>query len=157
MTIGDKILCPWCGAEMEHVIYNDAVWCTGEGKLHEAYHAFYRCRKCGAQGPVEYRSHGPAAEEAARAAALRRYNPPLKPMTRQELPRRYLMPCWIEQRGEDAFPDLLDKDSVGFYGKFENLNARETNYLFYAQYGKTWRCWERKPTKEEMEAAGWEK
>jgi len=143
----DKVLCPWCGAEMKPALY----------KRGSVWECEFTCRKCGARGPVQSAFKEKDAEEAARAAALRRRPAPLlKPMTRQELPRHYFMPCWIERIGEKVYPDLLDKDSTGFYGKFENLNARETDYLLYANYGRTWRCWARRPTDEERSAALWE-
>lgn len=152
MASGEKVLCPWCGAEMYA--------CYSRGRVlwecRDYYDAHLRCTKCGAQGPFESWNTAEGAKEAARAAAMRRYTPPLKPMTRQELPRVYLMPCWIERIGEKAYPDLLDKNSVGFFGKFENLNARERDYLLYTNYGRTWRCWARRPTDDERSAALWE-
>ena len=146
----DKVLGPWCGAEMEHAIYNDAVWCTGNGEFREAYHAFYRCRKCGAQGPVEYRSHGPAAEEAARAAAMRRHTPPIKPMTFEEVER---LAC--SDSIDDEIPLYLE-DIDGDNGWEISYQLRRLCFNAKDDYGKTWRCWERMPTKEERSAAEWE-
>lgn len=154
--MNDKILCPWCGAEMEHAIYNDAVWCTGKGKFHEAYHAFYRCRKCRAQGPVEYRSHGPAAEEAARAAALRRYTPPLKPMTLEEATNTEEA-VWYEYNDSTRTEkiDCVALPEAKAYTEICTLR-RDSAWLVTTEcYGKTWRCWERKPTDEER-SAEWE-
>lgn len=60
MASGDKIICPWCGAEMEeHLTY-----ASGRGRKE------YKCPKCSAKSPPE------ETREQARAAALRRYTPP---------------------------------------------------------------------------------
>lgn len=81
----DKVLCPWCGAEMRMEVYNDCAF-TGGRILGAAWRAFYRCHLCGAQGPEETRSAGNKAEEAARAAALRRYTPPITAETKLVCP-----------------------------------------------------------------------
>ena len=149
----NKILCPWCGHEM----FVPRPWLKGTPDM-EGHNWTVRakCRNCNAVSPDGCGRTEQGALNDMMRIVLRRYTPPLKPMERQELPRHYLMPCWIERIGEKTYPDLLDKDSTGFYGKFENLNARETDYLFYANYGRTWRCWARRPTDEERSAAEWE-
>jgi len=81
----DKVLCPWCGAEMkpkgivmyetrndEHPRYVGECWCSGDG--------------CEASGPCVQGKDKKGfatreeAKEAARAAALRRYTPPREPL-----------------------------------------------------------------------------
>lgn len=168
----EKVLCPWCGAEMRETIYNDSVWIETKRTVHEAYHAFCKCRSCGAQGPVEYRKVGNAAAEAARAAALRRYTPMLQPMTWDEFVRMthprldgteyppvfvetakaYSGRCgsWIIAKPNAIRVDTRYKPNRAF------VDAHCVN-LDAMAYGKTWRCWERKPTDEERGAAGWSK
>jgi len=64
----DKILCPWCGAEMEILVTYE--------KDRNDYYAYSMCRKCDSFGPtVRTEESAEYAVEAARAAALRRYMP----------------------------------------------------------------------------------
>ena len=152
--MADKALCPWCGAEMRMEVYNDCVF-TGGRILGAAWRAFYRCHLCRAQGPEETRSAGNKAEEAARAAALRRYTPILKPMTLEEV---------IAFDGEIWMEDKSDFDVWAcrcFFNRAEkkmtvHYIAMNTEVLEFSTYGKTWRCWERKPTEAERSAAEWE-
>ena len=68
----DRILCPWCGAEMR------ACYSRGRalGESKDYYDAYLRCTKCGAQGPFA-RWNTAAAAALSRAAAIRRYTPPI--------------------------------------------------------------------------------
>ena len=71
----DKVLCPWCGSEMRCVCYE-------RGKLYQAY---MKCNGCDATGPVLLSHNEMDVRNQARAAALRRYEPPCKPLTLEEL------------------------------------------------------------------------
>lgn len=62
----DKILCPWCGAEMKN--------CT---KILGSKSVSAMECLCGAKGPTGLGVTNREAEEAARAAAMRRYTPPI--------------------------------------------------------------------------------
>jgi hypothetical protein len=143
-----KILCPWCGAEMvrdgEALVRSDevAVW--------------MRCISCGASSPL---IKGPQTlnleklYDMAHAAALRRYTPPLKPMTLEELEKRIAEfdirdgdTYYVERK--DSYSSRISAMYI-WYDLFLRKDAKEL-------YGKTWRCWERKPTDEERSAAEWE-
>ena len=90
-----------------------------------------------------------------------------------ETPKEFLKPLlWDEAIGDDAFLEIkgdehIDaalnlfacctcdgsaKDGFVFY---ETHNSDELK-LMERDYGKTWRCWARKPTDEERAAAVWE-
>lgn len=135
----DKVLCPWCGGEMQ--------------LNQQLFLSFYVCRKCGAHGPVSIEG-----TELAYAATLRRYEPPCRPLTLEELEAdSYCYPCWIEDAiYRPLFPEVLDKDSTGYFGKIDAANHKMVDYFMPKEYGKTWRCWPRRPTDAEREAAGWE-
>lgn len=158
----DKVLCPWCGAEMKPALY----------KRGSVWECEFSCHKCGASGPVQSSFEEKNAEEAARAAALRRYTPPQKPMTWNEFVRMayprldgteyppvYVETAkaysgrqgsWIIAKPNAIRVDMRYKPHRAF------VDAHRVN-LDAMAYGKTWRCWERKPTDEERSAAGWEK
>lgn len=123
----DKVLCPWCGAEMRY-------------KQLDHINGFYDCPQCLATGPAG------RGEADARSAALRRYEPPCGPMTIEEIKerreRKDANPMWIEWR-------LSPEKSGWILSKTMNaLTIEYNNFL--------WRCWPHKPTDEEREAYGWE-
>jgi hypothetical protein len=157
----DKVLCPWCGAEMSV--------CVDENDLFD-YNGWTACTndKCTAEGPmVTGFDSEEEAIEAAKAAARRHYIPPakrpsrpvpLKPMTSDEIlgkeveleirfnykTKRVIAPYHLGETME-----VLWEDSF--------ITGEDRRYLSKSLYGKTWRCWERKPTDEERSAAEWEK
>ena len=152
--MADKILCPFCGAEM---LFDKMTYFREGERMWEAYSC---CANgdCGAEGPkVEGMQSGEKAMEAARAAALRRYTPLLKPMTFGEIlgkeaeleirdnckTKRVIVPYHLDETIE-----VLWEDSF--------LTGEDRRYLSKSLYGKTWRCWERTPTDEERRSAEWE-
>ena len=136
--------CPGCGADMELMHLCNAAFC-------------YVCTKCGRDSPT-----GIDPESAFRMA-MRRAEPKNCVLTLEEL-RKF-------DKGEDfVFVWFEYKERIGRY--FSLLQV----YLLYAddiyvdlvrpdvsicehfrgdKYGEEWRCWLRKPTKEEMEATPW--
>lgn len=116
----DKVLCPWCGAEMRY-------------KQLDHINGFYDCPQCLATGPAG------RGEADARAAALRRYEPPIGPLTLEEAKHieedDYV---WLEDKLMESTYSIFDGDSVSGWLK-----------RWGESYGKTWRCWPRKPTEEE--------
>lgn len=145
----DKVLCPGCGEEMQ---------IQGPFFHRKNYSGFFHCESCGWESPTGFGDTKKEAEENARQAALRRYEPPIRPMTLEELEAdSYCYPCWIEDViYRPLFPEVLDKDSTGYFGKIDAANHKMVDYFMPKEYGKTWRCWPRRPTDEEREAAGWE-
>ena len=79
---------------------------------------------------------------------------------------------WDEAMGDDAFLEIKDDECIdaalnlfacctcdgsvkdGFV-YYETHNTNELK-LLEIDYGKTWRCWSRRPTDEERSAAVWE-
>lgn len=138
----DKIICPWCGAEMW---WPREPWLKGNPYTGDSgYKMQGKCRGCDAMTPAAY---GRTSEETMEKffATLHRYEPPNKPMTLDEVKAHVKVieaePLWLEDNEEPI------------YGwTYSDLVA----YWLDTDYGKTWRCWPRKPTKEERQTAGWE-
>lgn len=135
----DKVLCPYCGAEMKLDRQDD-------GYVFGA--AYYVCQECGSTSPTAN------TDAAALSAAQARYLPPNRPLTLEEVKALdadevgdipcfvEIAPYWYEQDPDDFDPrlraDVMCKDA-----------------LDCATYNKHFRVWLRKPTKAEMDAAGW--
>jgi ribosomal protein L37E len=82
VSMSNKVLCPWCGEEMFH----PRPWQKGMpdmGGYNWTVQA--KCRECGAFSPKVYGRTRWEAENKLFNAALRRYNPPLKPMSLEEV------------------------------------------------------------------------
>lgn len=132
----DKVLCPWCGAEME----------INTIELNRRHSARMECHnsECNARGPMtKWHDTEEKAIENARAAALRRYTPQIKPMTLEEVKDlRVGTLVWSEH-----IPKWRADDGMCVY----NGNPGDG-------YGRLYRYWAgRKPTDEERSAAEWEK
>lgn len=125
--------CPGCGADMELMHLCNAAFC-------------YAC-KCGWDSPVDIDS------ESAFRVAMRRAEPKNRVLPLEEL-KVYTGFLWSENRyspfdyeGDPAFVE------EGFmYAGDGNVDLRRD---ISDAYGKNWRCWLRKPTKEEMEGTPW--
>lgn len=134
----DKVLCPYCGAEMAVVmsIYFDSPGWGGRTL----------CKGCDALGPrvTGYKTKADA-KAAALAAAQARYLPPNRPLTLAEVAQLETddcgdTPCWTEE----------------FRNKGRTLaEYKSTNPDELIGYGRDFRVWLRKPTQAEMDAAGW--
>lgn len=132
----DKVLCPWCGSEM--VVYCAYDFVDGVRSANVI------CAMCGARGPKKCAVDMDEAKEAARAAALRRYEPPIRPLTKEEIdPEKY----------QTLFTEYIT-DLCSDWGKASDL--RSDAFIHSDTYGKTWRCWPRKPTEEERKEAKWD-
>lgn len=147
----DKILCPWCGAEM---VTTAVVIDTTKDDCKTAL----LCTQCHAQSPLCN------TWTEAKEAALRRYTPP-QPMTLQKpmakLEEALGKEIDIEIKGEDRFRKVSIPVHARMAKQFEIIVPRNIAHIApvilpVEDYGKTWRCWERKPTDEERSAAGWE-
>ena len=135
----DKVLCPYCGAEMKLDSYDDG-YAFGA--------AYYVCQECGSTSPTAN------TDAAALAAAQARYLPPNRPLTLEEvnaLPADddgyipgflEIEPYWYEQDPDDFDPRL-------------RADVMCKGALDCATYNKHFRAWLRKPTQAEMDAAGW--
>ena len=131
----DKVLCPYCGSEMKIDRYDD-------GYVFGA--AYYVCVECGSTSPTAN------TDAAALAAAQERYLPPNRPLTKKEVANLerddmgYAI-AWTEnRRDEENHPwPYVEADCVPKFAEY------------FEDYGKQYRVWLRKPTQEEMDAAGW--
>lgn len=69
-------------------------------------------------------------------------------------------PCWIEIKYGEGYtyitPDILDKDSTGYFGKLYSREGETTQYLYEKDYNRTWRCWREFPGDETVNNAKWE-
>lgn len=144
-----KVLCPYCGAEMAVVmsIYFDSPGWGGRTL----------CKGCDALGPrvTGYKTKADA-EEAALAAAQARYLPPNRPLTLDEVREHCkggpsATPLWVEfDEGLNRWV-RIDSEKPGCILDYVTVFISIMSSL----YGKEWRCWLRKPTQAEMDAAGW--
>lgn len=126
----DKVLCPYCGAEMKLDRQDD-------GYVFGA--AYYVCQECGSTSPTAN------TDAAALSAAQARYLPPNRPLMLAEVAQLETddcgdTPCWTEE----------------FRNKGRTLaEYKSTNPDELIGYGRDFRVWLRKPTQAEMDAAGW--
>lgn len=142
----DKVLCPYCGAEMK---------ISGWVSLINGNLAYTVCsnNRCKSAGPYV---RGYETEAEARAAALSaaqaRYLPPNRPLTLAEvkgldMDDDYISIGWIEDRpGNNDWPLSFGRVRADC---FSNC------VVFWRDYGREYRVWLRKPTQAEMDAAGW--
>lgn len=141
--------CHYCGAEMLEGGYT------------------WTCPKCYSNSPVviwyEEKVKGMNAEEKrayAREAALHRAEPEMRPLTLDEIYAKLYDEdwnvAWIEvpdsQKAEPMFPYYKEENKIVFCAPPFVRVWKET----ISRYGKTWRCWPRKPTPEQMAAEKWE-
>lgn len=146
----DKVLCPYCGSEMK-----SEDWVKVDG----GYLSYAVCSNdaCQSIGPTVTGYETMAeARAAALAAAQARYLPPNRPLTLDEVKAHCkggasAMPLWVE----------FDDGISGWVRIAPKSQGCELEYvsdfvdLMWQQYKKSWRCWLKKPTQEEMDAAGW--
>lgn len=81
-----------------------------------------------------------------------------KPLTVEKLKEHIGKVVHLEYAGNkmEDYPVLLGHCWM-FYAEFEMYGAYDSSEFILDDYGKTWRCWAKKPTEEEREAAEWEK
>lgn len=135
----DKVLCPYCGSEMK-----SEDW----GKVDGKYLSYAVCSNDACQniGPTVTGYETMAeAHAAALAAAQARYLPPNRPLTLDEVKALetdnwMCTPAWVE------FADCKKTIESGQIRLAPNV---------LESYGRDFRVWLRKPTQEEMDAAGW--
>lgn len=134
------VVCPYCGHKMVHqYVYGDH---------------FFHCPKCRAVAPDK------DTEAEAYEAAMQRWREPNRVLTLEEV-REY---C---KQGEDAAPLWVEFN--GFLSASRWIVVDQPDEVFCTDtvrnfcmsyvdiyYKKSWRCWLRKPTQEEMEGTPWE-
>lgn len=150
----DKVLCPWCGAEMKRDWRQ-----TDYGE--PSREVWFACENCKSNSPIAWGENYDEALKTATEYAMRRY-PPIKPMTLEEAYEADH--CYLEYdtKGMSTIVVLLGMMSTNARNKsrVEILEfGEEADFctkLECADYGRTWRCWKREPTDEERSAAEWE-
>lgn len=160
--------CPYCGATMHENLYaykNGGGWCN------------FECPNCGAMSPKKENSEScNKAELAAYFVAKKRYEEPNRVLTRKEVEDAYsktkepicceIMWCgtkkitWITdavvpyrelpRHMQYAIED--DEEEVDEVHGFYIMERQEPKWK---EYGKTWRCWMRNPTAQEMRDTPW--
>lgn len=135
--------CPGCGADMELMHLCNAAF-------------YYACTKCGWGSPIGIDS------ESAFRMAMRRTEPKNRVLTLEEL-KAYCTegadaaPLWYEDKdnGDVSRWMVIDLPELAF-GSTATVKRLLNSQFFEPAYGENWRCWLRKPTKEEMEGTPWE-
>ncbi len=132
--------CPYCGAELEvtHAFVNNA---TAAHKL--VYTCF--CRACGVYTPKR------STPEKALSAALHRAEPEMRPLTLDEVKNH----CKRPLEAEPLFMEFKRKENRCRWMLATAVKMLEA-IQFTGDYGKSFRCWPRKPTPEQMQAEKWE-
>ena len=140
--------CPYCGADTRLNENNEGIY-------------WYECRECNATGPTE------KTPVEAFSAALHRAEPEMRPLTLEEV---------LELVKDEDSIVYIESRRFGGYGWyqpcaiiFDNSAEGQKNEIYFyepgndipefwleAGYGKSWRCWSRKPTPEQMAAEKWE-
>lgn len=153
--------CPWCGYMMRLKKFTP----NGAG-----YEAYYRCTNCDVDSPHVYAESTEEAENKAYKAATNHfYNPGNRVLTLEEVLEivrqnadGYNHICWLEK------VDVRGISTPGFLGGYGIHSEIYVNFDFYEVvteypdcvpregYGKTWRCWMRNPTAQEMAETPWE-
>ena len=147
----DKVLCPYCGSEMKS---EDWV------KVDRGYLSYAVCSNdaCQSIGPTVTGYETIAeARASALAAAKARYLPPNRPLTLEEvkaLERDDMgYSCvWMENR---RVYDANGQDYEDYPYPVVTADCIPNSQPYYKKYGIEYRVWLRKPTQEEMDAAGW--
>ena len=142
--------CPYCGDEMKiRVSLTTPDW----GLLS----AQYKCMTCESTSPRIEFSGGTSNEkiiERLQAAAMRRAEPKNRVLTLEEL-KNHAGFLWNENRY-----DSFESEGEPAYAENDFLYVGDGNVDLKLNiskiYGRHWRCWLRKPTKEEMEGTPWE-
>ena len=134
--------CPGCGREMV---------------LREDFHKFFFvCLDCGWKSPCGQN------EKEGLDLALKRVEPKNRVLTLEEL-KAYCeggadaTPLWYEVKdhGDVDRWMVIDLPKHAF-GSTAMVKCLVNSQFFEPTYGEEWRCWLRKPTKEEMEGTSWE-
>ena len=136
----DNPKCPYCGAEMVLRDWHDIFF--GKGN-------FYEC-VCGAKSPIK------ASPDTAHAAAMQRWQEPLKPLTLDEATGSDEPCVFLEIRGKEpiwACDCVISSNFKGVHISFIGDPGRTLVAIY--DYCKTWRCWSRRPTDEERASTPW--
>ena len=151
--------CPYCGDRM-------AIRASLLAPEQDLLSAWYQCVTCESTSPrIEFPrdTANDKIIERLRAVSSRRIEPQNRVLTMEEV-KAYCedganaAPLWYE--GKDYYNInrwmLIDLQKLAF-GSTITVKCLVNSQFFEPTYGEEWRCWLRKPTKEEMEGTPWEK
>ena len=134
----DKVMpkCPWCGGDMKPRGMM-ACW-------------YYRCKMCFTCSPTR------TTLDAAHAAAMTRYDEPLKPLKLHEVTGSEEPCVYLESR---RYPPIKACDCV-ISADCRNVDVmmigtQDPWAVPISEYGRSWRCWARRPTDEERASTPW--
>lgn len=133
--MSEKPKCPGCGADMELMHLCKAAFC-------------YACTKCGWDSPIGIDS------ESAFRMAMRRAEPENRVLTLEEATGSD-EPVWLEAMSRVFIADVCVSPDARM-AQIQTIGEASCAYLPLCDYGVLWRCWLRKPSKEEMEGTPWE-
>lgn len=115
--------------------------------------------ECEAEGPLIYgKESEQEAFDSAYAAALRRYEPPVKPLTLEEIKSKYTgidegVAVLVEEKFGALWWAILDRLNNKIIAVWNGCGAEN---FHEDTYGKIWRCWPRKPTEQERKEVKWD-
>lgn len=150
--------CPYCGDRMEIHIRSYAT-------EQEFFSAWYQCVTCESASPrIEFIGNmsQTTIEKRLQAVSSRRAEPKNRVLTLEEVSAHCAegadaAPLWYE--GKDHYNVnrwmVIDLPELAFGGA-ATVKRLVNSQLYEPTYGEKWRCWLRKPTKEEMEGTPWE-
>lgn len=144
------VSCPYCGAKM--LLNLDLLETDGDCALQY----WYECTN------EECRSKSPTGrtEEEAYKAAMKRRQEANRVMTLEEVMADadagdWVLE-WIEKRNHICQCNPLDVTAESIIFVAVGIGIKDGIYIKKSEYGVTWRCWRRKPTKNERENTPWE-
>lgn len=145
--------CPYCGSEMNENLFaygNGGGWCN------------FECPNCGATSPKKENSEScNKAEFAAYFVAKKRWQEPNRVLTLDEVTadaeKEDWSFIWIERKYDEKYALQYCAWYATSTWVILVLPANEKKiYELKSDYGKTWRCWMRNPTAQEMAETPWE-
>lgn len=151
--------CPYCGAKMRLEDSEDVLFglFADEEKMY-----WYQCNapSCGIHSPANHTKVG------AYKAAMKRYEKPNRVLTLEEVMADAYAEDWsfelIEKKNHiyqcyhiyQCCPLDVTAESIIFVAA--GIGIKDGIYMKKSEYGVTWRCWLREPTREEMDETPWE-
>lgn len=143
--------CPYCGAEMSLENKEDVLFglFADEEKMY-----WYQCNtpSCGIHSPANH------TKEGAYKAAMKRYEEPNRVLTLEEVmadAEDWALE-WIEKKNHIYQCCPLDVTAESIIFVAVDMGIKDGIYMKKSEYDVTWRCWRRKPTKNERENTPWE-
>lgn len=148
--MSEKPKCPYCGDKMILHILTHRCHATLTS-------AWYQCVTCDSESPhIEF--PGDMANdkiiERLQAVSSRRAEPKNRVLTLEEATGSD-EPVWLEAMSRVFIADVCVAPDARM-AQIQTIGKASCGYLPLCDYGVLWRCWLRKPSKEEMEGTPWE-